>query len=266
MNQTWARNTIVILAKVGYLTKGLIFGLVGVLCLMAVWNVAGGTVTDSRGVIEYIAEVTPGRLGVGLLAFGLAAHVVYRFYQALFDPSEKGHSAKALIQRGGLLISSGLYVSLFLVALSYVTGMIGGGGGGSEESGESVLDLPGGQLWLGLIGLGVVATGGYQLWRAWTQPFREKWQPHDLIKRYFSKLLFLASLGITIRALLFFMIGWYLIRAGWFRSSDEIVDTAEALYQIASGNWGRIWLSITAVGLMLYAMYCFLNVMIRKIE
>ena len=32
--------------------------------------------------------------------------------------------------------------------------MIGGGGGGSEESGESVLDLPGGQLWLGLNRIG----------------------------------------------------------------------------------------------------------------
>ncbi len=261
-----ARQFIVIVARIGYLTKGLIFGLLGVLCLMAVWNVAGGKVTDSKGVIEFIADVTPGRLGVGLLAFGLAAHVVYRFYQALFDPSEKGHSAKALVQRGGLLISSGLYVSLFLVALSYVTGMIGGGGGGSEERGETVLGLPGGQLWLGLIGLGVMATGGYQLWRSWTQPFREKWQPYGLFKRYFDFLVFLSSLGIAIRALLFFMIGWYLIRAGWFKSSDEIIDTAEALYQIASRNWGRIWLSITAVGLILYSQYCFLNVLIRKIK
>ena len=68
-----------------------------------VWNVGrwhsplipGGSSRHRRG--------DPGTFGCRFAGdIGLAAHVVYRFYQALFDPSEKGHSAKALIQRGGL--------------------------------------------------------------------------------------------------------------------------------------------------------------------
>jgi hypothetical protein len=252
------------LARLGYLAKGLVFAAVGILTLLALFGFAEGRVTGSEGAIHIVGGRLPGRLGFGLLAVGLAAHVFWRLYQVLIDPDERGVGFSGLAQRIGLLCSAGLYTSMLLVTLGAVTDIASVGRSG--QAAATALSLPGGRWLLGLVGMGVILTGGYQLWRAWAQPFRDKWFDVGFIARFHAPMAWMSSYGIAARSVIFFLLGWSMVRAGWLASSDKVIDVASAMWRIGTETHGDILLGLMATGFLFYGIYCGLNAAFRKIR
>ncbi len=257
--------SVISLARIGYIAKGLIFIAIGVLALLALFGFAEGRVTGSGGAIHVIGRGMPGRIGFGLLAAGLAAHVFWRLYQATVDPDGRGRSAIGLVQRAGFLISASFYGSMMMVALSAVTGLAGNGDAW-QHAGEELVSHTAGRIVLGLIGLGLVLTGLYQVYRAWAQPFRERWTTGAGIGRLHGPMAWASSYGIAVRGGIFLLLGWQLLRAGWFASSDQIIDVATALWLISRESWGDTALGLVATGLVCYGVYCLLNAALRKID
>ncbi|MGY6554843.1 MAG: DUF1206 domain-containing protein [Wenzhouxiangella sp.] len=258
------RFSVATLARIGYAAKGLVFAAVGFLALLAVFGLGEGRVTGTDGAIHIIGATLPGRLGFGLLATGLAAHVFWRLYQALIDPDERGAGWRGLIQRSGFLISAGLYATLVLITLSAVTDL-GGGASGAGDAAAHVIEWPGGRWLLGLVGSGLIGTAGYQLWRAWAQPFRDKWFRSNGVKHLHGGMALLSSYGIAARAVMFAILGWSLVRGGWFASSDEVTDVASTMWRISTENYGHWLLGVMAAGFLCYGIYCGLNAAFRKI-
>lgn len=259
------------LARYGYLAKGLVYCVLGVLIALGAFGIAGGRVTGTDGVIDVVSGAVAGRILLIILFLGLAAHVFWRVYQAFADPSDKGRSPKALVQRLGYLVSALAYLSLTSAALGHLTTLWpGSSGSGSDTSSKSMaaelISTPGGSIALGAIGLIVIGVGFYQAWRAWSQPFKDKWSAKHVSSRILNLLSGLASAGIASRAILFVMIGWKLARAGWFSDSGEVIDTASALWQISSEAMGNWLLAGMGVGLFLYGIYSLTNAALRRIE
>lgn len=260
------RSLLEVIARVGYVAKGLIFLAVGAFALVAAFGFAEGRVTGTDGAVYLIGGSAPGRWGFGLLALGLGGHVLWRLYQAFVDPAEKGRDWVGLIQRAGFMVSAGFYLSLLGVTLSAVTGLIGGGSSPETVVAEA-LSWPGGRWAVGLVGLIVIAVAAYQAWRAWSQPYRRKWKGDGRTGPLHPLMAWVASWGIAIRALLFLVIGWHLLRAGWFLSSDEVIDMATWLWQLMDREeFGSLQLSLAASGLICYGLYCLFNAALRKIE
>jgi hypothetical protein len=260
------RSLLELVARSGYLAKGLIFLAVGVLALLAVFGFAEGRVTGTDGAIHVLGGSGPGRWGFGLLALGLAAHVFWRLYQAFVDPAEKGRDWSALIQRAGFIVSAGFYLSMVAVTLSAVTGLIQADQSSADLVGQA-LDWPGGRWAVGLVGLVVIAVAVYQAWRAWAQPFRPKWIGDRGAHLAHPVLAGVASYGIAVRALLFLVLGWHLLRAGWFVSGSEMIDVATWLWRIMGHrHFGNLLLALVASGLICYGLYCLFNAALRRIE
>lgn len=254
------------IARYGYLAKGLIYCILGVLVILAALGVAEGRVTGTDGVIDLVGGAIAGRTMLALLFFGLAAHVFWRLYQAIADPSEKGRGPKALVQRAGYLVSALAYLSLTSVALGRLTTFWeSDSDSGTESTAASMIATPGGSVALGLVGLIVMGVGVYQAWRVWSQPFKDKWSTEHVSARVLSVLAALASLGVASRAILFLLIGWQLARAGWFSDSSEVVDVASALWQISTERLGNWLLGLMGLGLFLYGSYCLTNAGLRRV-
>ncbi|MCA1779956.1 MAG: DUF1206 domain-containing protein [Xanthomonadaceae bacterium] len=201
-----------------------------------------------------------------LLFLGLAAHVFWRFYQAIADPSEKGHGAKALVQRAGYVVSALAYLSLMSAALGRLTTFWqSDSDSGTESMAASVIATPGGSVILGLVGLVVIGVGAYHCWRAWSQPFKDKWNTENISTGVTAMLAGSASMGIASRAILFLIIGWQLARAGWFSDSREVLDVTSALWQISTEKLGNWLLGLMGIGLFLYGTYCLTNARLRRV-
>ena len=259
------RSLVEVLARFGYLAKGTVFLAVGVLSLLALAGFGEGRITGSDGAIHVIGRSLPGRWGFGLLAVGLSAHVFWRIYQVTMDPASRGLGLAGLVQRAGLLVSAGFYISMVIVTLSAVTGLIA-----RPDSSQDVaalwLDKTGGPALFGLLGLVVIAVALYQGWRAVRQPFRDQWLGRRWMGWSHGALALVASFGIAVRALLFLLIGWSFLRAGWFTSSDEMTDVATALWRMSRDEYGGWKLGAVAVGLLCYGLYCWMNAALKRIE
>lgn len=255
------------IARYGYLAKGMIYCILGLLVTLAALGVAEGRVTGTDGVIKMVGESVAGRTLLTLLFLGLAAHVFWRFYQAIADPSEKGFGPKGLVQRFGYVVSALAYLSLASVALGGLTTLWQSSSDSSTQSkAASVIATPGGSVALGLLGLVVIGVGVYQVWRAWSQPFKDKWNSENISSGVMTVLAGSASLGIASRAVLFIMIGWQLARAGWFSDSSEVLNVASALWQISTETLGGWLLGLMGIGLFLYGTYCLTNARLRRVQ
>lgn len=259
------RSLVEVLARLGYLAKGTVFLAVGLLSLLALAGFGEGRITGSDGAIHVIGRSLPGRWGFGLLAVGLSAHVFWRIYQVIMDPASRGLGLAGVVQRAGLLVSAGFYTGMVIVTLSAVTGLIS-----RPDSSQDVaalwLDKPGGPALFGLLGVVVIGVALYQGWRAVRQPFRTQWLGRRWMGWSHGALALVASFGIAVRALLFLLIGWSFLRAGWFTSSDEMTDVATALWRMSRDEYGGWKLGAVALGLLCYGLYCWMNAALKRIE
>ncbi|HKF93470.1 MAG TPA: DUF1206 domain-containing protein, partial [Gammaproteobacteria bacterium] len=70
------------LARMGYVAKGVVYMIVGVLAAMTALGVGGAT-TGTIGAVSRIEHQPFGQALVGLMALGLVGYVLWRFTQAV---------------------------------------------------------------------------------------------------------------------------------------------------------------------------------------
>lgn len=91
-------------ARAGYLGKGVVYGVIGILAALAAFS-TGGETTDSKGAIHAIGQQPFGQVLLGLLALGLLCYALWQFLSAFVDAEGKGSDAKGIAQRTGYFVS-----------------------------------------------------------------------------------------------------------------------------------------------------------------
>ena len=83
-------DVIELLARVGFLVKGVLYIVVGALALQVAAR-TGGRVTGTRGALTTVLGQPFGRTLLLVAAIGLLGYAVWRVLQGLFDPDRLGH-------------------------------------------------------------------------------------------------------------------------------------------------------------------------------
>jgi hypothetical protein len=67
----------------------------------------------------------------------------------------------------------------------------------------------------------------------------------------------LSRFGVAARAVVFALLGWAIVVAGWFRDASEVGTTASSFRTLAAqpGGLGRWLLGVTAAGFVAYGFY-----------
>ena len=67
----------------------------------------------------------------------------------------------------------------------------------------------------------------------------------------------LSRFGVAARAVVFALLGWAIVVAGWFRDPSEVGTTASSFRTLAAqpGGLGRWLLGVTAAGFVAYGFY-----------
>src|SRR5689334_10736065 len=77
------------LARLGFAAKGVVYVVVGALAAQAAAGVGGDT-TDTHGALEHVLEAPFGRIGLAVIALGLAGYALWAFVQAALDVDDDG--------------------------------------------------------------------------------------------------------------------------------------------------------------------------------
>ena len=118
-----------------------------------------------------------------------------------------------------------------------------------------LLAMPLGPTLVVCTGIGVLGYAAYQLYRAFSERAKRHLDLAQAGPTAATWIVRLGRFGIAARAVVFAMIGVFLIRAGMHEDSGEASGIAQSLRALGSTSHGRIVLSLVAFGLMSYGIY-----------
>lgn len=255
------------LGRYGLVAKGISYGLVGVLAAALALS-EDGKATSREGAFAQLAQESGyGKPLLVALALGFLAYAAWRIVQAIFDRDREGSDAKALAKRAGYAGRAVIYVALAVAAIQLLDGTGAGQSGGVQEKSVTarILEYPAGRWLVGLVGLAFVGAALFNAYRAFTQKFEENWNVGEMSSTERTWLPRLSSLGLLARFVVFGLIGWFLVKAAWQHDPKEAIGLDGALQKVIQASYGTVLLTIVAVGLLCYALFCFAEARYRDV-
>jgi hypothetical protein len=253
-----------LLARVGLVAKGVSYGLVGGLAI-AVAAGSGGETTSRQGALQALARHGYGKLLLVLLAIGFAAYALWRFVQAAVEHEED--EKKAWAKRVGYVGRGVIYAGLTFSAAK----ILAGSGGQQSQNGKAhkttavVLAWPGGTWLVGIAGVVIVVVGAWNGYRGLTRKFEERWRGgmSESARSWGARA---GVLGHLARAVVFALIGVFVIKAAADYNPKESIGLDGALQKLAHAGYGPYLLGITAAGLVCYGLYCLVDARYRDVS
>jgi len=249
--------------RFGLLAKGAIHAVIGLLAIQIPLG-SGGKATDRQGALRTVAAQPAGEVLLFVLAAGFGGYAVWRLMQAIFDRSDEGHGIKGLAKRAGYLGRGLFYAGSCFVALALVVGL-GSGGSNEQEEAALVLDLPLGRWIVGGVGLGFLGAGAFNGYRSLTGKFRKHLREHEIGPKARPWTIAVGVFGHAARAVVFALIGVFLLRAALQYDPREAIGIDGALRKVAQAEQGDLLLSLVAGGFLAYAAYCVVQARYREV-
>jgi hypothetical protein len=250
------------LGRLGYVAKGAVYLLVGVLAAEAALG-AGGAATGSRGAIRHALRLPFGDVLLIAVAVGLGGYALWRLVQAFRDTELQGRSARGLIVRTGYVISAILHAALAVYAVQLAQGQRGPGDETvSRQHTAWLLTLPHGPWLVCLVGAIVIGVGVAQWVLAANARFRRNLGPMSL--RAETWVVRLGRLGYLARGVVLLVIGGFLLSAGIHANPREARGIGGALHALARQPAGRWLFGAVAVGLAAYGLFVLLLARYRR--
>ena len=252
------------LGRVGLVTKGVSFGIVGVLAVLVAFGV-GGAATDRPGALRLLAEQWYGVFLLLALGLGFGAYAVWRLAQALLNRDDEGNDFEGWAKRGGHLVKGLFYGGLSLLAFSFITGPRGESREEPEHTAR-VFELPLGRWVVFVLGVGLVAYGLWNGYRSISGKFRKNLKNGQIEQEDVGALVNVVGFaGHAARMVLFSMVGAFLVRAAWEHDARQAIGFDEALAKLAQQENGTLWLAAVAVGVFAYGLFSLMQARYRRI-
>jgi hypothetical protein len=252
------------LARTGLVAKGVSFGIVGALAAKLAAG-DGGRATSREGALHAVAQETFGEVLLILLAVGFAAYAAWRFVEALAAP---GGDGKEWAKRAGSVGRALIYAALAYSALKIVLGD-GGSGSQNERAQKATAELlswPAGTWLVAIAGAIVVGVGLWNAYRGLTRKFEDKWRTRAMgstARKWGGRA---GVAGHLARAVVFTLIGAFVIRAAIQYDPSESIGLDGALQKLARADYGPYLLGLTAAGLVAYGLYCLVDARYRDVS
>ncbi|WP_342528452.1 DUF1206 domain-containing protein [Chryseomicrobium sp. FSL W7-1435] len=252
----WVRR----FSRVGYMAKGVVYIIIGVLALLAAVG-PGGETTGTTGAVESVSTMPFGKLLLWIIGIGLFGYIVWNLIKAIKDPQGEGSDAKGWIKRIGYFVSAIIYGNLAIGAILLASRQKSSSGGGESEKEISarLMEQPFGVWLIGLLGLIILLYGLYELQSGARLKFMEQLKTHEMNAKEKEVAEKSGRVGLIARGIVLGIIGFFFTRTAWTHNPEESKGVGGALDELASQPYGTIVLGIVATGLILYGIYQFIR-------
>lgn len=250
------------LARAGYVARGVIYVLIGLLAVQLARGVGGGN-PDQEGAMRLIADQAFGRVLLVIVAVGLAGYALWRATMALVGrtPEAGRHSALDRVGAAGSAVAYGVFCALAI-------GILAGSSGGGGDPGSGTADVfgwPAGRLLVSIAGLVFIAIGAYQAYLGISRRFLKDSKTMYMSPRVLKGFTALGMIGLLARGVTFSLIGIFFLKAAIQYDSNEAKGLDGALYSLTTQTYGRVALAIVAAGLIAFGAYSIADARYRKI-
>jgi hypothetical protein len=241
------------LARLGYASKAVIYGIVGVFAILSLTS-RGGTITDTSGALRMVLTRPFGRALLVVLTVGLCGYAVWRLLDAVMDPDREGTRLAGAITRIGNAVRGCIYGALAFDAFRLLRGRSGSQGDEAELWTARLLEFPLGEVVVAAIGGTVAVYGVWEVMQGIRGTHDEKvdWSaiPAD-IRGAVQKI---SRFGVATRGGLLATLGVFLVRAAFNQDPNQAAGSRESMLRLGGLFEGTWFLALIAVGVIAYAV------------
>ncbi|HXG85047.1 MAG TPA: DUF1206 domain-containing protein [Pyrinomonadaceae bacterium] len=251
------------LGRFGYVVKGVVFILVGVLATYAAIG-AGAANDGARSALRHIAELPFGQFLLVVVAIGLVSYALWQVIQAFMDTENKGSTVKGFAVRASYAGGALIYIGLAFSAVKIFLGARRSDGIWARSWTAWLLAQPFGQWLVGLAGTIVIGVGFYQFYKAYCAKFRENLLLAEMSETEDKWATRFGRFGFAARGIVFCVIGFFLVLAAWQTDAGETRGLGGALHAVEQQIFGAWLLGIVAAGFISYGLFMFVLAKYRR--
>ncbi|WP_182526675.1 DUF1206 domain-containing protein [Nocardioides dongkuii] len=244
--------------RAGLVAYGVVHLLIAWLALQLAFGEREGSASSS-GALQQLAEQPFGKVLVWLIALGMLLLVVWRLLEAALGHRDEDGSTRVRkrVTSAGKAV---LYGAIGVSAVRVATGSGSSGGGkksGTDSTTAKLMDLPGGQVIVVLVGLAIIGYGGYLIVKAWTEKFAKELDAQGKSGDSGSAYLLFGKVGYVAKGVAIGIVGSLFVYAGVTHEADKSGGLDQALREVLDQPFGPVLLGAIAIGIGCYGLFSF---------
>ncbi len=254
---TKKEKTVRVLTRIGCVSIGIVYTLVGVLAILNLLGLAEEE-ADEEGVMNFVVKQPLGELMLWCIAVGLLGYVFWRFYEAFKDPYDYGKDYKGLATRIGIALTGVAYAAISMTAFQE---LLGGDSNGEEDQqalADDVLSWDYGAYLVGAAALVTLVSAIIQFIYGAKNKFAERVNFKNMPEHLHNYALAIGKIGYFARGVIMFVLSIFIAKAAWFSDSDEIGNTDSAFSFLSEEWYGDVFFAMVAIGTMFYGFFMFI--------
>ncbi len=249
------------LARVGLVSRGVVYAVIGVLAVKVAIG-AGGRTDSQRGALEDIAHQPFGQLLLVVLAIGLAAYAGWRLTGAVAGSPGDEHDVQHRVSGFG---SALVYGVLCVTTIKIFAGSrTRGGSSAARHATAGVLGWPGGPAIVAVAGCVVLGVGIYHAYKGFTRKFLKESRTAEMsegVRRTFTALGVFGHVALAVTSTL---VAYGVIKAAIDYSPRSAIGLDGALRKLAQSSYGPVLLAIVALGFIGFGLYSIVDARYHK--
>jgi len=198
---------------------------------------------------------------LAILCIGFAVFALLHLYRAITDPDNK---TSQRVNDAFWVVVNGL---LSVLAASFLFSPSKSSSGGDETNKTlttKVMDMSGGRLLVGLVGLAVLGYGLYLLWRALSNDRQDERAVLDAAPHETPAIRTLARVGNVGRAAVLFFIGVLVLVAAIQHDPNQTEGMDGALKRLLDHDWGDVAVVLIALGFAAFGVYSLARAVVNR--
>jgi hypothetical protein len=242
---------------------GLLYILIGVLAIQLALG-AGGKAADRTGALHEIADESWGTIVLIVLAIGFGGYALWRFTVAVLGEKLETNGDFGWGKRLWYTARGAFYAVVCYATVALLAGSRSSSGSEQKQT-ETVLDWPAGRWLVGAFGLGLLGWSLGNAYRGLSRNFKDDLRTGQMTRRAEQWATRAGVVGYLARAVVFALIGVFLIRAALEYDPKEAIGIDGALQKLADQTFGPLLLGVVAAGLIAYGLFYFVRARYREV-
>jgi hypothetical protein len=252
--QAQSSKTLEIGMRVGLAAFALVHLLIAWAALQLAWGSDSGS-ADSTGALRTMADSTLGTVLLWTVAAGMAALVLWQLLDAAIGHTR--HDGFTLVRKRATSAGRAVVYAVLAYQAATIASGSGGGGGNTEESTTArILNMTGGRLLVGAIGLAVIGVGGALVYKGVTCRFTKDLTRPATTGRTGGIVLALGQFGYSAKGLALGFIGALFVWAAATHEASRAGGLDDALKTLLEQPFGAWLLTAVALGIAAFGVYC----------
>jgi hypothetical protein len=226
----------------------------------------GGGNADQTGALATLASNPGGAALLTVLGIGFAGFAAWQLTEAVRGHTERPAGVERVLHRA---VSAGRVLLFGALAVASVKFAVGQESDSAEQQRSittELLELPGGQLLVGAIGLAVVAIGGVLVYRGVRKKFHENLDTASMPAEVQHPTDILGIVGYSAKGAVLGVAGALVVAAAVTFDPSKSGGLDAALKTLGEQPFGRVVLCAAAAGLACFGVYSIVDARYREIR